>query len=87
MSGCFYTLTHIHHVKSRESVERYTSLISVSEMDPGTAYELGFGNGLGKMSYGYISEMIDLVKRVIRDYLTTKGENLDGGWGFYLFKN
>jgi nucleoside 2-deoxyribosyltransferase len=44
---------------------------SVSEMDPGTAYELGFGNGLGKMSYGYIKEMIDLVKRIIRDYPTT----------------
>lgn len=37
-------------------------------MDDGTAYELGFGNALGKPSYGYIRELTSLVERTIRDY-------------------
>jgi nucleoside 2-deoxyribosyltransferase len=44
---------------------------SVCVMDDGTAYELGFGNALGKISYGYISSMIGLVERTIRDYSTS----------------
>ena len=41
---------------------------SVCVMDDGTAYELGFGNALGKASYGYISSKIPLDERTIRDY-------------------
>ncbi len=37
-------------------------------MDDGTAYELGFGNALGKPSYGYIKELTSLVARTVRDY-------------------
>ena len=40
-------------------------------MDDGTAYELGFGNALGKPSYGYIRELTPQVARTIRDYPTT----------------
>jgi len=39
-------------------------------VDDGTAYELGFANALGKVSYGYIGSMIGLVERTIRDYQT-----------------
>jgi len=39
-------------------------------MDDGTAYELGFGNALGKPSYGYIAELGSQVLRTIRDYPT-----------------
>jgi nucleoside 2-deoxyribosyltransferase len=37
-------------------------------MDDGTAYELGYGNALGKISYGYIRELTSHVIRVVRDY-------------------
>jgi nucleoside 2-deoxyribosyltransferase len=37
-------------------------------MDDGSAYELGYGNALGKISYGYIRELTSLVVRVARDY-------------------
>jgi nucleoside 2-deoxyribosyltransferase len=37
-------------------------------MDDGSAYELGYGNALGKISYGYIRELTSLVARVARDY-------------------
>jgi nucleoside 2-deoxyribosyltransferase len=37
-------------------------------MDDGTAYELGYGNALGKPSYGYIRELMPLSKRTVRDY-------------------
>ena len=33
-------------------------------MDDGSAYELGYGNALGKISYGYIRELTSLVARV-----------------------
>lgn len=39
-------------------------------MDDGTAYELGFGNALGKVSYGYVTKLERLVDRTIRDYPT-----------------
>jgi nucleoside 2-deoxyribosyltransferase len=42
----------------------------VCVMDDGTAYELGYGNALGKVSYGYINNMIGLLERTIRDYPT-----------------
>ena len=38
-------------------------------MDDGTAYELGYGNALGKPSYGYIRELVSLVSRTVRGYL------------------
>lgn len=41
-------------------------------MDDGTAYELGYGNALGKPSYGYIQEDIPLSMRTRRDYPCTK---------------
>lgn len=37
-------------------------------MDDGTAYELGYCNGLQKPSYGYIRELMPLVARTVRDY-------------------
>lgn len=37
-------------------------------MDDGTAYELGFGNALGKPSYGYVKELMSLADRTVRDY-------------------
>lgn len=43
---------------------------STCVMDDGTAYELGFGNALGKVSYGYITKMESLTDRTIRDYRT-----------------
>ena len=42
----------------------------VCVMDDGTAYELAFGNALGKVSYGYIAKMEPLDARIIRDYPT-----------------
>ena len=35
-------------------------------IDDGTAYELGFRNALGKISYGYLSKIIGEVERVVR---------------------
>jgi nucleoside 2-deoxyribosyltransferase len=49
-------------------------------MDDGTAYELGFGNALGKPSYGHILEKMSLVSRTIRDYpysTTPDGRSVD----------
>lgn len=37
-------------------------------MDDGTAYELGYGNALGKPSYGHIRELFPLVGRTILEY-------------------
>ena len=43
---------------------------SMCVMDDGTAYELGFGNALGKISYGYITKKELLTDRTTRDYPT-----------------
>lgn len=40
-------------------------------IDDGTAYELGFGNALGKVSYGYIAKRELLTERTIRGCSTT----------------
>jgi nucleoside 2-deoxyribosyltransferase len=37
-------------------------------VDDGTAYELGYGNALDKVSYGYVRELTSQVMRVARDY-------------------
>ncbi|MBI2463151.1 MAG: nucleoside 2-deoxyribosyltransferase [Candidatus Spechtbacteria bacterium] len=37
-------------------------------MDDGTAYELGYGNALGKPSYGYIRDLRGLVERTLAGY-------------------
>ncbi|WP_406672155.1 nucleoside 2-deoxyribosyltransferase [Natronospira sp.] len=43
-------------------------------IDDGTAYELGFGNALGKPSYGYITERIPLTERTIRHLPTSRDD-------------
>lgn len=55
----------------------------VCVMDDGTAYELGFGNALGKISYGYINKMELLTDRTIRDYPT----KLNSSTGIYTDKD
>ncbi len=50
-------------------------------MDDGTAYELGFGNALGKISYGYISKFTNLGERTAADYVCVKHES-----GMYIDK-
>ena len=40
-------------------------------MDDGAAFELGYGDALGKPSYGYIGELTSQVERTIRDYPCT----------------
>ncbi len=47
---------------------------SVCTIDDGTAYELGFGNALGKPSYGYIEVIESLSLRTARDYPTETWE-------------
>jgi nucleoside 2-deoxyribosyltransferase len=42
-------------------------------IDDGTAYELGFGNALGKPSYGYIDTMIPAVQNIRNRYPCTTG--------------
>ena len=37
-------------------------------VDDGTAYELGYGNALGKPSYGYVSDADSYVLRVMKRY-------------------
>ena len=37
-------------------------------VDDGTAYELGYGNALGKPSYGYIGKKIGYVNRITQNY-------------------
>ena len=40
-------------------------------MDDGTAFEIGYGDALGKVSYGYIAELTSQVDRTVRDYPCT----------------
>jgi len=40
-------------------------------IDDGTAYELGFGNALGKPSYGYLQEALPVVQSIIKRYPCT----------------
>lgn len=40
-------------------------------IDDGTSYELGYGNALGKPSYGYVDTLISSTERVIRSYPCT----------------
>ncbi len=56
---------------------------SVCVMDDGTAYELGYGNALGKVSYGYIANMEPLDRRTARDYPGT----LNPDTGLYVDKD
>ncbi|RMF87335.1 MAG: hypothetical protein D6736_13070 [Nitrospinota bacterium] len=44
-------------------------------IDDGTAYELGFGNALGKPSYGYIDQMIPAVENIVKRYPCTIRED------------
>lgn len=43
-------------------------------IDDGTAYELGFGNALGKISYGYITKLEPLAEKTKRHFSTIDPE-------------
>lgn len=44
-------------------------------MDDGTAYELGYGNALRKLSYGYIDKLIPWKERILSRYFCVKRED------------
>jgi len=54
-------------------------------IDDGTAYELGYGNALGKPSYGYIDKLIPFKERVMQNYeCSNKGEIIIDRDGFIV---
>lgn len=44
-------------------------------IDDGTAYELGYGNALGKISYGYIDKLIPWKERILSRYVCVRTDS------------
>lgn len=58
----------VRQVRECDIVVANCNLFRGALMDDGTAYELGYGNALGKPSYGYINKKIGYVNRVTQNY-------------------
>jgi nucleoside 2-deoxyribosyltransferase len=61
-------LGDIQYIRESDIVVANCNSFRGALIDDGTAYELGFGNALGKPSYGYIQEAIPAVQNITKRY-------------------